>query len=301
MGHIKYTFSIKDLENFTGIKAHTIRMWERRYDLLNPERTEGNQRYYDLNNLQKLLNIKLLYDNGFKISKIASLEPEEIPNRVFDIVSELEDSHQAIDMLKMAMLNFDQGLFEKTYMHLISNLSFRRVFIDVFVPLLEHIGYLWQMDSITPAHEHFISNLIQQKILANIERIQTIQHHREDRVFVLYLPHNEIHELGLLYLHYELILRGWKSIYLGPSVYLDNLFDLISIYPKITFATYFTVEPTPPEIDGYMERVKNELLTREDDQMWILGRRITDIDEKTLPETVNLFPGLAKALEHLNT
>lgn len=299
MENIKYTFSIKDLENFTGIKAHTIRMWERRYNLLEPERTEGNQRFYDLPNLQKLLNIKLLYDNGLKISKIAALEPEDIPKEVFGLISELKDSHQAVDMLKMSMLNFDQNLFEKTYLHLISNLSFRRVFIDVFVPLLEHIGYLWQVDSITPAHEHFISNLIQQKILANIERIQTIQHHRDDRVFVLYLPHKEIHDLGLLYLHYELILRGWKSIYLGQSVYIDNLFDLMSIYPTITFASYFTVEPNPSVIEEYMGRVKNELMTRPDDKFWILGRRTADIDKNDLPESIGLFHGLADALETL--
>ncbi len=300
LDNFKYTFSIKDLENFSGIKAHTIRVWERRYGLLTPDRTEGNQRFYKLKDLQKLLNIKMLYDNGVKISKIAAFDADEIPKQVFDIISELKDSHQAVDMLKMSMLNFDQNLFEKTYLHLISNLSFRRVFIDVFVPLLEHIGYLWQVDSITPAHEHFISNLIQQKILANIERIQTIQHHREDRVFVLYLPEHEIHDLGMLYLHYELILRGWKSIYLGQSVPIDNLFDVMSLYPTITFVSYFTVEPNPSAIDAYIERLNKELLARPDDKMWVLGRLTVDMEQMELSDAISLFPKLADALTSLS-
>ena len=298
--NIKYSFSIRDLENFSGIKAHTIRMWERRYNLLTPERTEGNQRTYDLTNLQKLLNVKLLYEHGHKISKIAAYDSEEIPKMVVDIITRTEESTQAIDSFKLAMLNFDQSIFERTYIKLISNISFRRVFIDVFIPLLEQIGYLWQADSITPAHEHFICNLIQQKLLANIERVQVIQHHKQERVYVLYLPDGEIHDLGLLFLHYELTLRGCKSIYLGQSVPMDNLFDLMNIHETLTFVSYFTISPRPERLDDYVKRLNEELLVRENDSFWALGRRTTDIDMEGLQENFQILGNIEAAIAKID-
>jgi len=299
MSHIKYTFSIKDLENFTGIKAHTIRIWEKRYKLLTPERTDGNQRFYDLTNLQKILNIKLLYDGGVKISKIAALEPEQLNEQVVNLVSDMNKGEQALDLFKMSMLKYDQVLFEKTYIQLNSKLSFRRIFLDVFVPLLEHIGYLWQSSSIGPAHEHFISNLIHQKILSYTEKIQCLPKQRDERVYVLYLPHGEIHDLGLLYLHYELTLRGWKSIYLGQSVPLKNLFDLRDIFGAITFVSYFTVEPNPSLLPHYMKSINEELLVREQDQMWAIGRRTGDINQNLISENISTYPGLSETLENL--
>jgi len=250
--------------------------------------------------LQKLLNIKMLIANGLKISKIASYPPAEIPKLAFEIVSDLNDNHQAIEVLKMAMLQFDQGLFEKTYIQLTGNLSFPRVFLEVFIPLLEHLGYLWQVDSITPAHEHFISSLIQQKIIANIERVQPIMQEQSERVYVLYLPHNEIHDLGLLYLHYEITLRGKKSIYLGSSVHIENLFDVMALYPSITFASYLTVEPSTQHMQSYMARLNDELMVRNDDEMWLIGRRTADIAENQIPKGAKVFAGINPVLEVLN-
>lgn len=299
LNSVKSQFSIKDLENFSGIKAHTIRAWERRYEILSPDRTDGNQRTYDLTDLQKLLNIKLLYDNGVKISKIAALTEEELPKHVFGLVSEMHDSHQAVDMLKMAMLEFDQSKFEKTYLHLVSNLSFRRVFLDVFLPLLEQIGYLWQLDAITPAHEHFVSNLIQQKILVNIERIQTIQFHRSDKVFVLYLPYGEIHDLGLLYLHYELILRGYKSIYLGHSVPIDSLVLMHELFDTITFCSYFTVCPPIDEIPGYIEKVEEMLTINNKNSFWVSGRLAAHVKFQEKSDRLHAFGKLEDVLKKL--
>ncbi len=299
LNNVRYSFSIRDLENFSGIKAHTIRIWEKRYSLLEPDRTEGNQRTYDLHNLQKLLNIKLLYENGHKISKIASYGNDEINHMVTDIITSAEDAHKALDAFKVAMLNFDQCLFERNYIKLISNLSFRRVFMDVFIPLLEQLGYLWQANSITPAHEHFISNLIQQKILANIERVQVIQHHKDERVYALYLPHGEIHDLGLLYFHYELTLRGYKSIYLGQSIRLDNLEDVRNVYSSVTFVSYFTVKPEEADMEAYLKDLEESIVNRPNDRFWLLGRRVVNLKNSDFKGQVSVFKNLEQEVAEL--
>ena len=161
MNTVKSTFSIKDLESFGGIKAHTIRMWERRYNLLEPERTPTNIRTYSLEDLQKLLNVTFLLDHNFKISKIAKNSSDEIASLVAEIVEEkdLGTNHHAINSFNIAMMNFDQRLFSQTYNQLRKTLDFRSVFFEVFIPLLEKIGLLWQAGVVNPAHEHFIELL----------------------------------------------------------------------------------------------------------------------------------------------
>ena len=175
MNNIKNQFSIKDLENLTGIKAHTIRIWEKRYNLLQPKRTDTNIRFYDLESFQKLLNISYLNSNGYKISKIATLNKEEISSLVREIAAENNIESHAINAFKLSMLNFDQTLFYKTYDSLLNDKDFGEIFYDIFIPLLTEIGLLWQTDTITPAHEHFLTSLIRQKILINTEKAQSKQ------------------------------------------------------------------------------------------------------------------------------
>ncbi len=164
MNNVKKFFSIRDLENLSGIKAHTIRIWEKRYNLLTPERTATNIRTYSLASLQKLLNITLLYNNGTKISKIAKIPEENIPLMAREIVAKNSVKNHAINAFKLAMINFDQTLFFNTYNSLLAERSFRDIFIEVFIPLLNELGLLWQTDTISPSHEHFITNLIKQKV-----------------------------------------------------------------------------------------------------------------------------------------
>src|SRR5690606_30116965 len=208
MNMVKDSFSIKDLENLSGIKAHTIRIWEKRYKLFNPNRTDTNIRYYSLASLQKLLNIVLLCNNGHKISKIAQLTEEEIPVLVKQIGSQSSINNESLNSFKLAMINFDQGSFTHTYNTLITTKTFREIFYDVFIPLLTELGLLWQTDTITPAHEHFITGLIKQKVIASIEKLPFIESQNRSKIFVLFLPENEIHEIGLLFLNYELTLKG---------------------------------------------------------------------------------------------
>ena len=298
MSNVKNTFSIKDLENLTGIKAHTIRIWEKRYNVLEPLRTDTNIRYYDLKGLQKILNITLLHDYGYKISKISKLSPEKIPVLVSEIISNKSAKNHAISSFKMAMMNFDQKLFLDTYNNLLSEKSFREVFFEVFIPLMEEIGFLWQAETISPAHEHFISYLIKLKIWVNTEKIQNNVPTKDDKIFVLYLPSDEVHELGLMYLNYEIILSGYKSIYLGESVPVDSLKDLKKYFNNIVYVCYTTVEPYKEFLDSYLDEVKEQILEK-DSKIWFIGRNAQNIDEKLRNETVRVFQNIHEFVEEL--
>jgi DNA-binding transcriptional MerR regulator len=299
MNNVKNVFSIKDLENISGIKAHTIRIWEKRYNVLEPMRSDTNIRYYNLVNLQKLLNITLLHEHGYKISRIAKFTEQQIPEAVREIISVKSVKSHAISSFKMAMINFDQSLFTKTYDTLLSEKSFREVFYEVFIPLMNEIGLLWQSDTITPAHEHFISYLIKQKLLINTEKLQVLQPTNDDKVFVLYLPSNEIHELGLMYLNYEVLHHGYRSIYLGESIPLDNLKDLKKYFNKVTFISYLTVEPNKEEINPYIKAINEEVLNDTDTELWLLGRMVDFIEPQNISNKTRIFRSISDLVVYL--
>lgn len=298
MNNVKNVFSIKDLENLSGIKAHTIRIWEKRYDVLQPMRTDTNIRTYDLASLQKLLNITLLHNYGYKISKIAEYPVDKIPEMVREIVSSKSAKSHAISDFKMAMMNFDQSKFLKTYDDLLSNKSFKEVFYEVFIPLMTEIGLLWQSDTITPAHEHFITYLIKQKLLVNTEKVQILEPTRNDKVFVLYLPYNEIHELGLMYLNYEILSNGYRSIYLGESVPTESLKDLKRYFNDIVYISYITVEPNKDEIDGYVKTINQEIID-EKTQVWYIGKMTDYIDQSKTKQNSRVFPSILELVNEL--
>lgn len=297
MNNVKNVFSIKDLENLSGIKAHTIRIWEKRYNILEPMRSETNIRFYDIKNLQKLLNIVLLHNYGYKISKISSLSNEEFNKLANDIISEKSAKNHAISTFKVAMMNFDQTLFFNTYNKLLSEKSFKEVFYSVFIPLMQELGFLWQTDTISPAHEHFITYLIKQKLLINTEKVQTLTPTKEDKVFVLFLPSNEIHELGIMYLNYEILLNGYQTIYLGESIPIDSLLDLKSAFEKITFLSYFTVEPNQEILEDYIEEMHEKLIKNSDNEMLLLGRMTAEIKDKNKYKNIHIY----SSIEELTT
>ena len=299
MSLVKKTFSIKDLENLSGIKAHTIRIWEKRYNLLSPERTQTNIRLYSLLSLQKLLNITLLYENGLKISKIAQLKNEEIPLKVREIIDEKSIKNNMMNAFKLSMINFDQSLFYNTYNKLVVDLSFKEIFKEYFIPLLQELGYLWQSNTISTTHEHFITNLVKQKVYTNTEKVHRSEY-VNNKSFVLFLPENEIHELGILYLNYELNLRGYKSIFLGQSVPIENLEPLIASNEFVEFIAYVTVEPSKEKIDKYLQKFKKKILDKKDCRLSLLGFQTQFIDLNTKPENVSVYRGFEDLIETLN-
>ncbi len=296
MNNIKNQFSIIDFENLSGIKAHTIRIWEKRYQLFNPTRHGNNERLYDLEDLRKMLNISFLQNNGWKISKIAALSKDEIAVKINELVAEKGKYHEAINQFKVAMLTFDQDLFNQTYQKLMVQWAFREVFNEIFIPLLDLIGMLWQTGTIIPAHEHFISQLIENKLHINIEKIQNPPK-RNDRTFVLFLPENEVHNLGILYIQYELLLKGYHTIYLGPSIPVDNLKILQTLYHPLTFVTQFTVAPSVEVTEAYIQELETELLQATSDECWINGRKAHLIQEMVTSKRLKTFPTVKELLK----
>ncbi|MBC2845922.1 MerR family transcriptional regulator [Winogradskyella flava] len=299
MNNIKNQFSIKDLENLTGIKAHTIRIWEKRYNLLQPKRTDTNIRYYDLANFQKLLNVSYLNNNGYKISKIATIEEHKIPLLVREIAAENNMESHAINAFKLSMLNFDQALFYNTYESLLREKAFDEIFYDIFIPLLTEIGLLWQTDTITPAHEHFLTSLIRQKILINTEKVQSKQINKSKKTFVLYLPENEIHELGLMFINHQLVSKGYQSIFLGFSVPIESLVDLKNYYDELIYVSYFTVKPEKAEIEKYIENFNKLMLEGTNTKLWILGQMLNSLDLDKLPKGITPFKSIQALIDNL--
>ncbi len=297
-GNVKSVFSIKDLENLSGIKAHTIRIWEKRYNILEPMRSTTNIRNYDLPSLQKLLNIVLLHDYGYKISRIAEHSSDKIELLVREIISEKSTKNHAINAFKIAMINFDQAMFFNTYNNLLSEKSFREIFYDVVIPLMNEIGLLWQAGTLTPAQEHFFSYLIKQKLLINTEKLQILEPTRTDKVFVLYLPENEIHELGLMYLNYEILLNGYKTIFLGESVPIESLKDMKNYFDNIVYVSYLTVQPTKDNLNNYLNELTSEILDA-NSQFWFLGRMTEYIDTTIYSDKISVFNSIADLVNEL--
>lgn len=297
MNSIKKDFTIKDLENISGIKAHTIRIWEKRYNLLTPERTDTNIRYYSHQNLQKLLNIVLLNKNNHKISKIADMTEELITLNARELAFKFAVNDEAINSFKLSMFQFDKILFNNTYNKLLHQKTFRDVFKEVFIPFLEHIGMLWQTDTLLPAHEHFISNLISQKIQINTEKLQ-YSVNKTGKTYVLFLPENEIHDLGLLYLNYELVLRGHNTIYLGQSLPLNNLNYFFDGNEEICFVTSMTVQPYDDKLTDYFYEI-DHILKESNHSLIAIGKKAMDVKSYDFKSNISLHPTVSELLKVL--
>ena len=298
MKRIKNSFSIKNLENISGIKAHTIRIWEKRYNLLQPERTDTNIRRYSLDSLRKLLNITLLYNHGIKISKIANLPEKEIPFLVREIALKSSSEQVSINAFKLSMVNFDITMFDATYDELMNKNDFSFIYLNIFVPLMSGLGILWQTGAISPSHEHFITNLIKQKIHIQTELMQrdyTPQINAS--TFVLYLPENEIHELSILFLNYFVLNNGFKTIFLGQSIPTVSLKTLLSYSPSLHFVTYVTVEPNKEEIDDYLAHFNKELIENTENQLSIFGPQVQHIDKTVIASGINVYDKIEDFVE----
>lgn len=300
MNTFRNAYSIKDLENISGIKAHTIRIWEKRYNILEPMRTDTNIRYYDFGSIQKLLNITLLHNHGYKISKISQYPSENIPSLVKEIITDKTYKSHAINDFKVAMLNFDRDAFYKAYDQLLTNKSFSVIFSNVFIPLLNEIGLLWQTNTITAAHEHFITNLIKQKLEIELEIISKSQRVIQNEVFILFLPIQESHDLGLKYLNYEIVKNGYKTIYLGENVEIEDLKKMTEQFESPIFLTFLTTTPVLDEVNSYIEKLQQNLLVNSAySELWVTGIGIENLPMETATNRTKLFLTLDQIIKSL--
>lgn len=297
MNNVKTSFTIKDLENITGIKAHTIRIWEKRYGLLHPKRSEGNFRNYSIDGLLKLLNVALLKKYNHKISKIAEMSEEAIKTHAQAISKKYSSVDYATNAFKVSMYQFDKVLFNEAYDKLAQEKTFREIFHEVFIPFLHYIGMLWHTNSLLPAHEHFISNLIMRKIQINTEKLQYTTTNK-NKMYVLFLPMNEIHEIGLQYLNYELVMRGCQTIYLGQSLPLNNLQYFFEGDTEITFVCYMTFRPYNEEVTSYFSKV-DEILKNTNHSFIAVGCKTKDVNVNMFKSKIKTYQSLEDILKFL--
>jgi DNA-binding transcriptional MerR regulator len=214
-------FTIKDLENLTGIKAHTIRIWEQRYTFLRPQRTDTNIRYYNNDELKKILNISLLNKYGFKISHIDKMSEEDIRNKILSINDVQAQQERIVNGLIQNMVDMDLEGFEAILEEHIRAKGIEKTIHQIIFPFMERIGVLWITGHINPAQEHLVSNIIRQKLIVGTEAVSPM--FTLKKTGLLFLPEGEYHELGLLFIQYLLKSRGLYVYYLGANVPLDDV------------------------------------------------------------------------------
>jgi DNA-binding transcriptional MerR regulator len=251
------TYSIKDLEQLSGIKAHTLRIWEQRYNFIKPKRTGTNIRFYDDNDLKLVLNISLLKDNGHKISKISRMCSEDLQHAVIKLTEDRLTTPEQMHALTIAMIDCDEARFEKIMSMNVKLYGLERTMIDLIFPFFNKVGIMWQTGSVYPFHEHFITNLVRQKLSVAINDIPAPAG-GTGKKFLLYLPESELHELSLLFSHYILKARHCKVIYLGQNLPLN---DIQAIYQKQEpeyILTVITAYPQAQQIQAYLDMISSE-------------------------------------------
>lgn len=214
-------FTIKDLENLSGIKAHTIRIWEQRYNFLKPCRTETNIRYYCDQELKTVLNISLLNKYGYKISHINKMSEQELKSKIISLTDREAQQERLVNELITHMIDYDIEQFERVLDTFILSKGIDKAITQIVFPFLQRIGILWLINHINPAQEHLITHVIRQKIIVGIEG--ALAHKRSGKLVVLFLPEGEHHEMGLLYVYYLLKTHGVRVLYLGADMPLKDV------------------------------------------------------------------------------
>lgn len=284
------TYSIRDLEKISGIKAHTLRIWEQRYSILTPKRTDTNIRYYEEEDLRLLLSISMLNGNGHKISRIANMSSDEIHDTCQSLCIVKTDFSNQINALTLAMIELDEGRFEK----IMANCTLRHGFEDMMVhivhPFFERVGILWQTGSIRPAQEHFITNLIRQKLIVAIDS-QSAPRDQSLPRYLLFLPENELHENGLLFAAYLLRSRGNHVIYLGACLPESDLESVYETYHPDYLMTYLTLSPPKESGCDFLCRLAGKF---PDCQVLAAGQATVVSD--THPKNVRILNSIADLL-----
>ena len=284
-------FTIKDLENLSGIKAHTIRIWEQRYSFLSPQRTSTNIRSYTNVELKTILNIALLNKYGYKISHIDKMTPHEMGNRILDLSHAEAHQERLINDLIHSMVEIDIGVFEKKLDAFIREKGIERSILQIIFPFLERIGILWLTNHINPAQEHLVSNVIRQKLIMGIETVQPVS--TKDRSCLLFLPEGEYHELGLLFIHYMLKSKGIHVFYLGANIPLKD----VEIVNGITKPDFLYTHLTSVARSFSFEKFLDNVRTRMPGKPMIVSGVLTRDYDKKIPEGVHLKRSLHEVME----
>ncbi len=289
------TYSIKDLERISGIKAHTIRIWEKRYNLLSPSRSDTNIRSYTDNDLKKLLNTSILLSNGYKISRIAELSDTEIPALVNNISSNSKETNDLLQGLLIAMIDIDEAVFEKIMLKTMIQMGFEKMMNELMTPFFDRLSLLWQTNAVNPAQIHFFKSLVRQKLIVAIDGL-VIHENEKTRTFLIFLPPKENCEIEMLYMNYLLRKKGHKVIYLGGCTPSDSIHTIIYIKPVDYIVTSINESMQKEEAECYIESLKGKLPNK----TIFINTKLSGKFE-SLPQDIITAPSVNKLAENIES
>jgi len=288
-------FTIRDLENLSGIKAHTIRIWEQRYSFLKPARTDTNIRYYTNDDLKTILNISILNKYGYKISHINKMSASDVEKRVAELNIAGAKYEKIVNELIQLMVDLDTIGFEKVLEKQITASGIEKTIIKIIFPFFERIGILWQTGHINPAQEHLTSNIIRQKLIVGIDQAKPLL--KVKKSFLLFLPEREHHELGLLLVYYLLKRRGAEVSYIGANVPLKDA-QFVAEAKKPDYV-YIHLTSSSPGFD--FEKFLRHAAERIHKPKIIISGYITHTYKKTLPKNVEFKHSLPELVEFISS
>jgi len=284
-------FTIKDLENLSGIKAHTIRVWEQRYSFLKPSRTETNIRYYNNQELKHLLNISLLHKYGYKISHIDKMDEKEVEEKIFHLSQGQALQEKIVNELIQHMIDLDLDNFESVLDNYIMTRGIDKAITHIIFPFLDRIGILWQTNHIQPTQEHLVTNIIRQKLIVGIEGV--ITHINSDKSVLLFLPEGEHHELGLLYVYYLLKNRGIRVLYIGSNVPVKDLEFICQAKKPDYLYTHLTCVTGNFNFERFLQYMQQQL----PDYPLCISGRLAQSQIRKIPASISFRKSLPEVLE----
>lgn len=287
-------FTIKDLENLTGIKAHTIRIWEQRYHFLKPQRTDTNIRYYSNDELKKILNISLLNKYGFKISHIDRMSDFEINDKILSINSPEAQQEQVVNTMIQYMVDIELTGFEKLLRERIESNGIEKVIHHYIFPFMERIGLLWVTGHINPAQEHLVSNIIRHKLIVGTESVKPI--FKSNKRVLLFMPDGEYHELGLLFIQYLLKNRGIEVFYLGASVPLVDVAYVVKHKQPDFIYTHMTTASRNFNFERFMTQAVHQFGA----VPFVISGPVAAFYENKIPPIVKFKRSLAEVISWVN-
>jgi MerR family transcriptional regulator, light-induced transcriptional regulator len=284
-------FTIKDLENLTGIKAHTIRIWEQRYGFLNPQRTQTNIRYYSNSELKTVLNIALLNKYGYKISHIDRMTPVEMKEKILSLTQAQAQQERIVNDLIHCMVDLRMEDFETVLDNYIMAKGVERTITQIIFPFLERIGILWLTNHVNPAQEHLVTNIIRQKLIIGIEGVSS--HVSLNKTTLLFLPEGEHHELGLLFMYFLLKSRGVKVYYLGSNVPLKDVEYVVNLKKPDFLYSHLTSVAHNFNFERFLINAHNRM----PDIPIIVSGLLTQTYKKRVPSNISFKRSLSEVME----
>ncbi|MCX6896997.1 MAG: MerR family transcriptional regulator [Verrucomicrobia bacterium] len=288
------TYQIKDLEELSGIKAHTIRVWEQRYKIIQPKRTATNIRYYNDEDVRLLLNVAYLCKHRYRISKISQMSYEEMVDNIMAISKRGETIEHRVNEMTVAMLEFDVDKFEHLITDCINQMGFENGMLQIVIPFLKKIGVLWLTKAINPANEHYVSNIIRKKIVVATDSIAE-DYHAESKKFLLFLPEHELHEITLLFANYLAKSRNHQTVYLGQNVPYTDLKTVVEKTNPDFLVTSMTTHPSADHALGYIQLLGSEF---PDKKIFVSGQRVVSV-YLPMPANVRRLDDFADLIEIL--